>query len=214
MEKRIQAVLDQYAARNEAETPELYRLSAAQFEHRKHEFLLPTGPAVGTFLNLLIKGSGARTVLELGTSYGYTSIYLGEAVRATGGRVITTELEPAKIAYARAMHAEAGLADVVEVRQGDARQLIADAPETFDLVLVDLWKDLYVECLELFFPKLAPGAYIVADNMINMRDAAMPYRKAIRTKPHIDTVLLPLGHGIEVSRYKAGLDQWEIAART
>lgn len=211
MDKRIQVVLEEYAARNAAEIPVLNGLTQAEFDSRQDEFLLPTGKAVSTFLNELIKATGAKTILELGMSYGYTSIYLGEAARATGGRVITTEINPAKIAYAQAMHARAGLTDYIEIRQGDVRDTLAAARESFDIVLLDVWKDLYVECLQLFYPKLAPGAYVIADNMINMRDEALPYRAAIRTKPLIDTVLLPLGHGIEVSRYKAGLDAWGIA---
>jgi predicted O-methyltransferase YrrM len=211
VDPKIQLVLDEYQARNAREAEILKRISDAEFAPREHEFLLATGPVVGQFLNQLIKSTGAKTILELGMSYGYTSIYLGEAARATGGRVITTEFEPNKIAYARERHVRAGLSDIVEIRVGDVRDTLDTAQERFDIVLLDVWKDLYVDCLERVYPKLAPGGYLIADNMINIREQAFPYRQAVRAKPHIDSVLLPFGHGIEVSRYTAGLDRWFIA---
>lgn len=216
MDERVEAVLRQYEARLAKEMEEMKHLTPEELPRRLDDFLIPVGPGVGRFLNELIKASKAKTILELGMSYGYGSIYLGEAARATGGRVITTEIHPGKIAYAKAMHAKAGLADHIEIRAGDARETIAAAKEKFDFVLVDLWKDLYLDCLELFYPKLAPGAYVVADNMTEppmFRSEALVYRKAIRAKPNMGSVLLMLGQGIEVSRYTAGLDQYEIAPK-
>jgi predicted O-methyltransferase YrrM len=210
MDERVKAVLAEYAARHEAEK----KAMASGARVNVDDLLIPVGPVVAEFLCALIKAQGAKTILELGMSYGYTSIYLGAAARGTGGRVITTELHAGKIAYARAMQERAGLADVIEIRQGDAHDTLRAAKEKFDIVLVDLWKDLYVSCLELFYPKLAAGAFVVADNMIfppEAREPGMAYRKAVRAKPHIESVLLPLGNGIEVSRYNAGLDRWDIA---
>jgi predicted O-methyltransferase YrrM len=216
MDQRVEAVLGEYAVRNAAESAELHRLQPADLARRIDEFLIPVGPVVGMFLNELIKAAGAKTILELGMSYGYTSIYLAEAARATGGRVITTEIHPDKIVYAKAMHKKAGLEGLIEIREGDALKTLSAAKEKFDFVLVDLWKDLYVPCLELFYPKLSSGAYVAADNMIlppYSREAAMAYRTKIRAMPHIDSVLLALGSGIELSRYTAGLDRWGIAAQ-
>jgi len=216
MDQRVQAVLNEYAARHQAELVEMRRLKPEEMGRIRDEFLIPLGPVVGNFVYELAKAQQAKVILELGMSFGYTSVYLGAAARETGGKVITTELDPKKIAYAKAMYEKAGLADIIEIRAGDARKTIDAAKERFDLVIVDLWKDLYVDCLDRFYPKLAPGAYIVGDNMIFPQDArkdAMAYRKAIRAKPHIDTVLLPIGNGIELSRYTAGLDADGIAAR-
>jgi predicted O-methyltransferase YrrM len=214
MDEKIADVLADYAVRYEKERALMAQFSPEDWSKRVDELLIPIGPVVGEFVNALIKASGAKVILELGMSYGYGSIYLGEAARATGGKVITTELHAGKIAYARKMHERAGLADVIEIRQGDAHDTLRMAKERFDFVLVDLWKDLYVSCLDLFYPKLAPGAYVVADNMINppsARAEVLAYRAAIKAKPHMESILLPLGNGIEVSRYVAGLDPSGIA---
>lgn len=216
MDNKVQAVIDEYEERYQREVARMARSTGQQIRDALDDLLIPVGAEVGRFMNRLIKASGAKTIIELGMSYGYSSIYLGEAARATGGRLITTEIHPAKIEYATKMHQKAGLADVIEIRAGDVRKTLADAKERFDFVLVDLWNDLYVEVIELFYPKLAPGAYIVGDNMIyppETRAGGLEYRTKIKSKPHIDSVLLPLGSGIELSRYAAGLDQWEIAAK-
>ena len=161
------------------------------------------GPESGALLNSLAKGARATNILELGTSYGYSTIWLAEAAKANGGKVTTCELSKAKHDYARTSLSAAGLLDHVELRTGNALEIIPTVPDGIDFVLVDLWKNLYVPCLELFFPKLKPGAVIVADNMLRpkqSREDALAYRRAIRAKPGISSVLLPVGSGLEVSR--------------
>ncbi len=93
----------------------------------------------------------------------------------------------------------------MDFRVGDARELIAALEGPFDFVLLDLWKDLYVACFDLFYPKLAPGATVVADNMIYpemSQKAAGLYRRRVRSAAGMSTVLLPVGSGIEVSRFR------------
>jgi len=108
---------------------------------------------VGGLLRVLAASIGANRILEIGTAIGYSGIWLAEAARATGGRLITMELSEAKSKYAREMSQKAGLADFVDVRVGDAVKLIGELSVPIDFVLVDLWKDLYVPCLEAFYPK-------------------------------------------------------------
>ena len=100
------------------------------------------------------------------------------------------------------MSVKAGLADHVDFKVGDAVALISELKTGLDFVLVDLWKDLYVPCLEAFYPKLNPGAIIVADNMIHPRsDDTRAYAEAVRAKPGLETVRLPVGSGLDVSRF-------------
>nr|WP_245497559.1 DUF1442 domain-containing protein [Rhizobium ruizarguesonis] len=97
---------------------------------------------------------------------------------------------------------QGGLAEHVEFKVGDAVQMIGELSQGIDFVLVDLWKDLYVPCLEAFYPKLNPGAIIVADNMLRPGgDDLKRYGEAVRAKPGISSVLLPVGSGLEVSRF-------------
>lgn len=139
------------------------------------------------------------TVLELGTCFGYSEL-AAEATRAAGGRFVTTELHDDKAAFARDM---AGLAEAMEFRVGDAVAMIDAFEGGLDFVFVDLWKDLYLPCLEAFFPKLNPGAIVVADNMIRPGgEDVQRYARAIRAMPGMTSVLLPVGTGLEVSRYQ------------
>jgi predicted O-methyltransferase YrrM len=169
---------------------------------------LPIGPEAGAFLNLLIKSLRPQRILELGTSNGYSTLWLAEAAREVGATVITIEAIARKQAYARAALTKAGVADFVEFLGGDALELLKTLAGPFDFVLLDLWKELYGACLDLFYPKLAPGAVVAADNMIHpvsSRRQAADYRRAVRAKPQMQSLLLPLGQGIELSRYAGGL---------
>ena len=161
--------------------------------------------APGALLNLLIKEAGARRILEVGSSFGYSTIWLAAAARAVHGKVISLELKAAKTEYATAQLTRAGLADFVEFRVGDALTTLAELPGPFDLVLIDLWKNLYVPVFELLHPKLAPGALVIADNMIepaSARPHAQAYRHAVHCARDMSSVLLPVGNGIELSRYQ------------
>jgi predicted O-methyltransferase YrrM len=129
-------------------------------------------------------------------------MFLAAAAHATGGKVHTLELVPSKQKFAQSQLHEAGLDACVEWHVGDATSLLEDIPGPFDFVLVDLWKDLYVSCFELFYPKLADNAVVVADNMLFpevARPDAQAYRAAVRAKRALQSVLLPIGNGIEVS---------------
>lgn len=169
---------------------------------RRDEFLLPVGEEVANLLVDLAVGLKATVIVELGTSYGFSTLFLAEAARRTGGKLTTYEIDPNKQDYAKARLAEAGLTKHVEWRLGDAVGLLESQTGPVDLVLMDLWKDLYVPCLEAIYPRLAPNGVIVADNMlfpeISRPDAAA-YRAAVRAKPDMQAVLLPIGQGIDIA---------------
>jgi predicted O-methyltransferase YrrM len=111
------------------------------------------------------------------------------------------------------MAARAGLADYIDFRVGDAVAMIGELPAGIDFVLVDLWKDLYVPCLEAFYPKLNPGAIVVADNMLlpeSARIHSTTYRKHVRSQGDMQSMLLPVGSGLEVSRCTRGVTPVEV----
>lgn len=165
------------------------------------------GPETGRLLNILVKSLKTPTILELGTSFGYSGIWLAEAARASGGRLITMEMHDYKSAHAKAMSERAGLSDHVDFLVGDAVQMIAGIEDGIDFVFLDLWKDLYTPCLEAFYPKLNPGAIIVADNMLHPGgEDVQAYGRAVRAMKGMDSILLPVGSGIEISRYHPAAD--------
>jgi predicted O-methyltransferase YrrM len=198
----VLSVLDEYRKRIDAEALIRKAVSRQEWLARRDEFLLDVGEAVGIFLNLTVRESGARTILEVGTSYGYSTLWLAEAARTTGGKVITLDRAAEKQTYSRTMVDRAGLSEFVTYRCGDALELIEQMSEAPDFVLIDLWKDVYIPCFDAVIRKASPGAIIVADNMIyppDNREMAEAYRAHVRSHPGIESILLPLGHGIEVT---------------
>jgi predicted O-methyltransferase YrrM len=204
MDAAILEVLAEYEKRGAEEHKRQLQDGLEKWLDQRDEFLISVGPATGQLLNILAKSIQAKTIVELGTSYGYSTLWLAEAARANGGKLISLDKADYKQAYAKERIARAGLTGYVEFRLGDALETLATLKGPFDFVLVDLWKELYVPCLELFYPKLAHGAFIAADNMIYpdvYRESALEYRKLVRSKPKIDSVLLPVGSGVELSRF-------------
>jgi predicted O-methyltransferase YrrM len=124
MDSAVEQVLAQYALRSEAEMKRMRTLDRAEHERVRDEFLLAIGPASGRLINLLAKESRAKSILEIGTSYGYSTLWLAEAARATGGMVVTVEHISEKAAYARDAMARAGLAAFVDFRIGEALQIL------------------------------------------------------------------------------------------
>lgn len=205
---RAAEVFAEYQQRHEAERALTRDLPPGQFGERRDEFLLPVGAEVGHFLRALAIGRAPGRILELGTSYGYSTLFLADAARICRAKVVTVDIDPAKQAYAREQLTRAGLAEHVEFRCGDAVGVVAADPEPWELVLLDVWKTLYLPCFEAVYPKLAEEGMIVSDNMIypeSARDAVHALRDAIEARPDLQTVLLPLGSGVELTvKWSAG----------
>lgn len=134
--------------------------------HRFAEHYLSVSPEFGRFVYLCARAGGARTVVEFGTSFGISTIHLAAAVRDNGGgRVVSTEVEPGKAERARENLAAAGLADLVDIRVGDAVETLReDVGDQIDLVLLDGAFTLYRPVLELLEPKLRAGALVLGEN--------------------------------------------------
>lgn len=130
------------------------------------DYALPVSPETGRLLYMLARAMRARSIVEFGTSFGLSTLHLAAALRDNGGgRLVTSEFEPSKVARASANLTAGGLADLVDIRVGDALETLAnDLPEAVDLLLLDGAKPLYRDILLLVAPRLRPGAVIVADN--------------------------------------------------
>ena len=157
-------------------------------------------PAVGELLYVLAAASGAHRIVEFGSSLGFSTIHLAAAVRDMGaGTVITTELDVRKAELAAANFQQAGLADLIDVRVGDARQTLADVPSPVDMLFLDGWNDLYLDVLALVERRLRSGALVVAD-----LSADDPASDAYRTRLEDPasgylTTTIPLDAGVVIS---------------
>jgi predicted O-methyltransferase YrrM len=166
------------------------------FYGRLKDFPLAVSRATGALLYMLARSSGARTIVEFGTSFGISTLHLAAALRDNGGgRLIASEFEPSKVARARKNLTDAGLIDLVEIREGDAlKTLRFDLPETIDLLLLDGAKPLYPEILSLVEGRLRPGALIVADNA----DSSPEYLERVRS-PAAGYMSTPFAEDVELS---------------
>lgn len=150
----------------------------------------------GALLYMLARGVRARNVVEFGTSFGISTLHLAAALRDNGGgRLITSEFEPSKVARARDNLVAGGLDDLVEIREGDAlTTLRTDLPDAIDLVLLDGAKALYPDILDLVERRLKPGAFVVADNA----DYSPDYLARVRS-PANGYMSTPFGEDVELS---------------
>lgn len=165
---------------------------------------IPVSREQGRLLYLVARTLGARRIVEFGTSFGISTIYLAAAVKDNGGGlVIGSELEPTKHRVATANLAEAGLGAFADVRLGDALETLRDVPEPVDMVLLDGWKDLYLPVLGILAPKLRRGAVVMADNIHLFRKTLAPYVEHMQSgKNGFHSVTLSIADGFEYSYYE------------
>lgn len=155
------ATLEQVAAEMIAEERVNYRAIYRGYA----ENFLNVSPAYGRFLYMIARACKATRIVEFGTSMGISTIYLAAALRDNGGeRLIGSELEPAKVARARANLDAAGLGDLVDIREGDALETLKDVGGDVDLLLIDGAFALYLPVLKLIEPRLTPGAVVLGEN--------------------------------------------------
>ncbi len=161
---------------------------------------IPIPAEVGKMLYTLARSTNSRTLIEFGTSYGISTIYLGAAVRDNGsGRVITTEMNTAKARQAVKNFEEAGLS-FIDLREGDALETLRNVEGPIDFVLLDGWKNLYLPVLQMIEPQLRSGALIVADDLDVFPDAHQPYLSYVRSPENgYASVEIPIGDRVEIS---------------
>ena len=156
-------------------------------------------PTTGRFLFALVAPQTDCEVLELGASRGYSSIWLAAGVRHLGGRVLSVEHDPRKVEAWRRNVADAGLDDSAELVDGDAKQVVPEIDDVFDVVFLDAEKDDYEELFGLARAKLEPGAVVVADNVLSHADTLGAYSHARQADPTLLSVTVPLDRGLELS---------------
>lgn len=151
------------------------------------------------FCHRLCRALGARRVVEAGTSYGVSTLYLAAAVRDNGGGVVIgTEYEPEKAKIARRHFAEAGLADQIDLREGDLRETLARLPDGIDFMLMDIWIPMVRPAIEAVGPHLRTGAVVMTDNTASYREAYAEYFAYLAAHGYT-TQTLPFAGGLEMS---------------
>lgn len=154
----------------------------------------------GRFLRVMAASIGAKRALEIGGASGYSAIWIGMAMRDTGGRLITIEYDPVRARELSENIRRAGLADIVQVLSGDAFERIPKVAGTFDFVFLDAWKRDYKRFFELVYPRLDKGGLFIAHNVVNKRDEMGDFLEAVQRHPSLwTTIVSPSGEGMSVS---------------
>ena len=161
---------------------------------------LAISPEDGQFLRMLVASTGRKRALEIGAAQGYSAIWIGMAMRDTGGRLTTIEYDPVRAKEAAANVKRAGLDDVVTVIGGDAFVEIPKLTGTFDCVFVDAWKRDYIKFFDLTYPRLDDGGLFLGHNVINKKSEMSDFLDRIATHPDLFTsIVAPGGEGVSIS---------------
>jgi len=154
----------------------------------------------GRFMRLMIATSGAKRALEIGGASGYSAIWIGMGLRATGGRLVTIEYDPVRAKELAENVRRAGLSDIVQVVSGDAFEQIPKIPGTFDFVFLDAWKKDYKRFFEMVYPRLDPRGLFLAHNVVNKRNEMGDFLDVVLKHPALwTTIVSPSDEGMSVS---------------
>lgn len=180
---------------------ELYEIGRQHDAHEQERSkkMLNLEPDTARFLYILLRSSRRTRILEIGTSNGYSTIWLAWAASATGGHVVSIDRDAHKQVLAEANLLRAELREVVDLVCGDATQVVADLPGPFDCVFFDADRYSAPAQLNLLLPKLTPGALLLADNALSHPGEIAAYLQALEFLPDVDRVVLPIGKGLSLA---------------
>lgn len=157
-------------------------------------------PADGEFLHDTLVERGYRRGLEIGTSNGYSAIWMGMALQKTGGHLITVEIDPELAARARQNFKQMKMEEIIELQEGDAFKVIPELEGTFDFVFIDAWKEDYLRYFQLVYPRVRPGGAILAHDVVWHAQRMDDFLHTIQSHPGLDTRIATVsGAGISVS---------------
>jgi len=156
-------------------------------------------PETGHFITLLCASAPKGAVLEIGTSGGYSALWLSLACHVRGDVLTTFEILPEKAALARETFRLAGVEALVELIHSDAREVIANYKDVA-FCFLDAEKGIYLDCYEKVVPNLVPGGLLVADNIISHKDELQPFIARALDDPRVDALVVPIGTGELICR--------------
>lgn len=173
--------------------------SREQTELILFEKLRQVPPATGRFLSVLSLAAPSGLWIEVGTSGGYSALWLSLAARERGATLKTFEISERKAELARESFRVAGVEDVVELVAGDALDHLREC-ENIAFCFLDTEKDLYGPCYDAIVPRMVPGAILAADNAISHENVLAPWNGAVLGDPRVDALVVPVGSGVLVAR--------------
>jgi len=188
---------DAVAASRESEKKILSVLEEMRQGNRTY---LSVPPEDGRALRLLAEAAGAKTVVEIGTSTGYSGLWFCLALQDTGGRLVTFEIDPGRAAAARKNFQQAGVDSLVTIVEGDAHEKIASLKGPIDVVFIDADKEGYVDYLKKLLPLVRPGGLLLAHN-VGMAGVTA-YLKEAEANPDLETIIYREGAGLAVTLKK------------
>jgi len=151
------------------------------------------------FLSMLIKISNSKSVLELGTSNGYSAIWIADALKSTGGKLTTIEFWDNRLDLAKANFEKCGLSSIITTKLGSATDVLKTINDEFDFVFIDANKSEYIKYFELIHPMLKKGGIIAADNILSHSEKVKPFVERISVHPEYQTQILNLPDGLLIA---------------
>lgn len=168
-------------------------------------------PAEGMLLYTLARSSGAKRIIEFGTSYGISSIYLTAAVLDNGGgKFIGSELEEHKCDFANRMLSEIGFSDIARIIQGDALETFKSVSGTWDLLFLDGWKSVYLDVFKIMENKIRVGGVVLAADIDKFENDTQNFVDYVHESPNYDVVTMPIGDGFIFAIRKTPNDTFEL----
>jgi predicted O-methyltransferase YrrM len=161
--------------------------------------MLNLEPASAELLSILVRASGVARGLEVGTSNAYSTIWLAWSLAPVGGKLISIDRNPNKHVLARDNLRRAGMLDHVELRTGNAAEIVQQLAGTFDMVFLDADRRMFPEILHIIMPKLAPKALVIADNVLSHPEEIAEYLKLISSIEDFQHTVVPVGKGLSIA---------------
>jgi len=156
-------------------------------------------PETGKFVSLLAASAPPGVYIEIGTSAGYSALWLSLACMQTERKLVTFELQEDKIEMARETIRKAKVSNIVELVEGNALDFLPNY-ENISFCFLDAEKEIYLNCYRIVVPKMVKGGLLVADNAINHREALEPFINQVMEDPRVDSLIVPIGKGELVCR--------------
>jgi predicted O-methyltransferase YrrM len=153
-------------------------------------------PDTAEVLALLVRAAGVRRLLEIGTSNGYSTLWLADAVRSTGGRMLSVEIEPERTAMAAQNLDRAGLRDLVELRVEDAAVTLRESADgAWDMIFLDAERPFYASYWPDLVRVLRPGGLLAVDNVLSHAEQVRDFRALVHSDERVSEALVPTGAG-------------------